>query len=212
MHNSVQNKGTGSLKKVRAIIWAHAGASILSILLAASGLWFPSAATTQESPEQSSEESPEQSPEQSPEESPEQSPSLDLDLIIELSPGFSPDPLVIRGISGGSIPAAEIANRDMTHNGPCVGLVAEEPDHRIVLTKYFNYLSLEVSSSEDTTLVIRGPGGSWCNDDQEDKNPGIAGQWLKGTYEVWIGSYEENNYRPYTIKITGAPLLNPFGR
>lgn len=119
---------------------------------------------------------------------------------------------MIRGISGGSIPAAEIANREMTPNGPCVGLVDEEPDHHIVLTKFFNYLSLEVSSSQDTTLVIRGPGGSWCNDDQEGKNPGIAGQWLKGTYEIWVGSYEEDNYRPYTIKITGAPLLNPFGR
>lgn len=192
MHNPVQNKGTGSLKRIRAIIWAHAGASILSIILVACGLWFACAAN--------------------PEESPEESPSLDLDLNIELNPGFSPDPLMIRGISGGSIPAAEIANRETTPNGPCVGLVDEEPDHRIVLTKFFNYLSLEVSSSQDTTLVIRGPGGSWCNDDQDGKNPGIAGQWLKGTYEVWVGSYQEDNYHPYTIKITGAPLLNPFGR
>ncbi len=127
---------------------------------------------------------------------------------VTISPRFSPDPLTLRGVSGGNIPASDVATPPVT--GTCVGFVDEEPDHRLELTAFFNYLSLRVQSSEDTTIVIRGPGGSWCNDDyQGNKNPGIAGQWLSGTYEVWIGSYQPNQYHPYTIRITEVPLLNP---
>lgn len=70
------------------------------------------------------------------------------------------------------------------------------------LTQFFNYLSLQVQSTEDTTLIIRGPGGTWCNDDSAGKNPGIAGQWLSGSYEVWVGSYQRNTYHPYVIRIS----------
>lgn len=121
---------------------------------------------------------------------------------ITLSPNFSPNPATVRGISGGSRPAAEIAGRADTATGPCVGFVDEQPDHTMQLTQFFNYLSLQVQSPEDTTLVIRGPGGSWCNDDYENANPGIAGQWLSGTYQIWIGSYERDRYTPYVIRIT----------
>lgn len=121
---------------------------------------------------------------------------------ITLSPNFSPNPTTVRGISGGSRPAADIAGRADTATGPCVGFVDEQPDHTIQLTQFFNYLSLQVQSPEDTTLVIRGPGGSWCNDDYENANPGIAGQWLSGTYQIWIGSYERDRYTPYVIRVT----------
>jgi hypothetical protein len=119
-----------------------------------------------------------------------------------LSPGFSPDPTVVRGISGGPETAASIAGRTETATGPCTGYVDTEPDHRLELTSFFNYLSLQVQSAEDTTLVIRGPGGSWCNDDYQGKSPGIAGQWLSGTYEIWVGSYNPNGYYPYVIQIS----------
>jgi hypothetical protein len=66
-----------------------------------------------------------------------------------------------------------------------------------------------VESPQDTTILISGPGGTWCNDDFEGKNPGIAGQWLAGTYKVWVGSYDKNNYHPYIIRISANQLLNP---
>ncbi|WP_242072433.1 hypothetical protein [Microcoleus sp. FACHB-68] len=130
--------------------------------------------------------------------------SVPLFETITLSPKFKPDPKAISGISGGSIPAEGIAGRKETANGPCVGFLDKEPDHVLTLTAFFNYLSIQVESTTDTTLLIRGPGGSWCNDDSpgRSKNPGIAGQWLEGTYQVWIGSYEPNKYHPYVIKIT----------
>jgi hypothetical protein len=51
-------------------------------------------------------------------------------------------------------------------------------------------------------MIIKGPGGVWCNDDFDGKNPGIVGEWLLGTYQIWIGSYKEKEYLPYTLKIT----------
>lgn len=119
-----------------------------------------------------------------------------------LSPNFSPDPTTVRGISGGPRPAPELAGRDDTATGPCVGFIDEQPDHTLTLTEFFNYLSLQVESSDDTTMVVRGPGGTWCNDDYNGVNPGIAGQWLSGTYQVWVGSYESDQYSPYVIRIS----------
>lgn len=122
---------------------------------------------------------------------------------VTLAPNFAPDPTTVRGISGGPLTAMDIAGRAETITGPCNGFVDEQPDHTIELTQFFNYLSLQIQSTDDTTLIVRGPGGTWCNDDYFGKNPGIAGQWLSGTYQIWIGSYEENAYHPYVIRMTG---------
>jgi len=121
---------------------------------------------------------------------------------ITLTPAFSPDPETIRGISGGSVTASDLTGRGDTATGPCKGFIDQQPDHRILLTQYFNFLRIQVQSSDDTTLVIRGPGGTWCNDDYSGKNPGIEGQWLSGTYDVWVGSPSENAYYPYVIRLT----------
>ncbi|HEY9902108.1 MAG TPA: hypothetical protein V6D43_06715 [Candidatus Sericytochromatia bacterium] len=128
---------------------------------------------------------------------------------VTIRPRFSPDPMTIRGISGGSVPATNVASRKETPTGPCVGFVDEPPDHTLVLSSFFNYLSLQVESPKDTTLVISGPGGTWCNDDFQGKNPGIAGQWQAGTYRVWVGSYDKNNYHAYIIRMSEVNLLNP---
>lgn len=128
---------------------------------------------------------------------------------VRIGSKFAPDPLIIRGISGGSVPARSVAGRGETPTGACVGYVDEQPDHTVELTSFFNYLSLQVQSPEDTTLIVRGPGGSWCNDDAQGKNPGIAGQWQPGTYRVWIGSYEKDQYHPYVIRMSEVQLLNP---
>ena len=128
---------------------------------------------------------------------------------VRIKPGFSPDPLTIRGISGGPVSVRKLAGRAETATGPCVGFADQPPDHTIVLTAFFNYLSLEVESPEDTTILIKGPGGSWCNDEFNGINPGIAGQWLAGTYQIWVGSYDKDKYNPYIIRISEVELLNP---
>lgn len=121
---------------------------------------------------------------------------------VSIGSNFSPNPLIVRGISGGSVSAEKVARRAETANGPCVGFVDEQPDHTLVLKNVFKYLSLQVQSPEDTTIIVRGPGGSWCNDDSQGKNAGIAGEWLAGTYNVWVGSFDKTKSPPYVLRIT----------
>jgi hypothetical protein len=133
---------------------------------------------------------------------PVQTPANTIFENVTLSPGFSPDPAIVRGISGGDMSASDMATRTETATGACTGFVDEQPDHTVVLSSVFNFLNIQVESPEDTTLIIRGPGGTWCNDDYTGKNPGIAGQWLSGTYQIWVGSYRQNEYSPYVIRMT----------
>lgn len=121
---------------------------------------------------------------------------------ISIAPQFAPESARMHGFSGGTVAAGELAGRAETATGPCTGFIDQEPDHRLTLTEYFNFLSLEIQSTEDTSLVIRGPGGIWCNDDYSNKNPGIAGQWLSGTYDVWIGAPRQNDFAPYVIRLS----------
>jgi hypothetical protein len=177
--------------------------------------------TPTETPDQAPNQAPDQSPNPatpSQEESPQPSQQLPLPSLtpnqssesspltifenLRLAPNFSPDPAVVRGISGGTKAASELTGRSNTATGPCVGYVDQQPDHTIVLTQLFNYLRLQVQSSEDTSLVIRGPGGTWCNDNYSGKNPGIAGQWLSGTYQIWVGSPNQTTFSPYVIRVT----------
>ncbi len=127
-------------------------------------------------------------------------PQLFEDVV--LTPNFVSDGTTVRGISGGPLLASEISGRPETVTGECLGYVDTEPDHRITLTGFFEYLRLEIQSPEDTTLVVRGPGGSWCSDDVLGFNPAIAGQWFSGTYDVWIGSYNRSTYHPYVMRIS----------
>jgi hypothetical protein len=116
---------------------------------------------------------------------------------------FSPDPLKVTGMSGGSIPASQVSKKLQTPpTGPCKGFVDKEPDHIMKLKSKFDYLKLQVTSPADTTIIIKGPGGIWCNDDFDGKNPGIVGEWLSGTYQIWVGSYTKNEYLPYSLIIT----------
>ncbi|WP_414546623.1 hypothetical protein [Nostoc sp. CCY0012] len=121
---------------------------------------------------------------------------------ITINQQFSPDPLTVRGMSGGSVPGKQIAGRSETPTGPCTGFVDETPGHTLKLKSAFEYLKLLVQSPQDTTMIVKGPGGTWCNDDFEGKNPGIVGEWLPGDYQVWVGSYEQGKYFPYTLQIT----------
>jgi hypothetical protein len=121
---------------------------------------------------------------------------------INIARQFSPDPIKVRGMSGGSIPASRVAKRVETPTGPCTGFVDEAPGHTLQLASKFDYLKLTLESPADTTLIVSGPGGTWCNDEFDGQNPGIIGEWLPGTYRIWVGSYERGKYIPYTLQIT----------
>ncbi len=124
---------------------------------------------------------------------------------MAIAPGFSPNPLVMRGTAGGDMPAQNIAGTPTTATGDCSGYVEGSPNQSIVLRAFFNSLSLKVQSPEDTSVVIKGPGGVWCNDDDGDKNPGITGQWLPGTYQIWVGAYAKGQRPNYTMRFRENP-------
>ncbi len=120
-----------------------------------------------------------------------------------LKRNFNPDPFRLRGFSGGSIPGQKLAGMLETPTGLCTGFVDETPDHTLVLKNKFYYLKILVMDSEEgTTLIVKGPGGTWCNDDFDGENAGIVGEWLPGTYQIWVGSEKQGKSLPYTLEIT----------
>jgi len=121
---------------------------------------------------------------------------------IRLSPRFSPNPVVIRGVGSSSIAVKNVVGRSDSPTGECTGYTGVKPNHILVLSSFFESLSLQVQSAADTALAIQGPGGVWCNDDYDGKNPGIAGQWLPGTYRIWVSTYTKNLTPDYVLRIT----------
>jgi len=124
---------------------------------------------------------------------------------LAIAPKLKTDPQILQGISGGGEETTKISGREKTETGECIGFVDALPDHQITLTSGFKFLNIKVLSPGDTVLLIKGPGGSWCSDDINGRNPAIAGEWLKGTYNVWIGSYEVNSSYPYLVEISEKP-------
>ncbi len=124
---------------------------------------------------------------------------------VTIAPSAVPQAIELRGISGGTVETQKESGRKLTETGECIGFIDSEPDHKITLTKPLRFLQMQVKSSGDTVLLVRGPGGSWCSDDVSDRNPEISGDWLEGTYEVWIGSYEENASFPYLLQLSTKP-------
>ncbi len=122
---------------------------------------------------------------------------------IFVNSSLANNPLVVKGNSGGSVIAKEISQTENTATGYCDGYVRSQPNHVIKLESFFDSLRLEVESSADTTILVKGPGGVWCNDDAGSANPIIEGQWQPGIYQVWIGSYQANSNNKYRIRITG---------
>ncbi len=121
---------------------------------------------------------------------------------VTITPKPTAQKFVLHGLSGGPVTSQSVSLRAKTETGECIGFVDRQPDHRLTLTEPLNYLQLLVRSSGDTVLIVRGPGGVWCNDDSANRNPAIAGRWLAGTYEIWIGSYEEFASFPYLLEFS----------
>ncbi|MGF1590002.1 MAG: hypothetical protein ACFCU7_12290 [Pleurocapsa sp.] len=121
---------------------------------------------------------------------------------IAINPKTISQPLMIKGTSGGTVKAREITQTENTPTGYCDGYVRSQPNHFLKLETFLEFMRLEVESAADTTVLVKGPGGVWCNDDAGTVNPMIEGQWQQGLYRVWVGSYRANTHHNYQIKIT----------
>ena len=121
---------------------------------------------------------------------------------ITLGETLEPNPLAVKGKTRGNLTAVDIVATENTATGFCNGFISEQPNHILVLDSFFEFLKLEVTSPSDTTIIVEGPGGVWCNDDSNDANPAIGGQWQPGKYNIWVGSYQENTKDNYQLSIS----------
>lgn len=131
----------------------------------------------------------------------ETAPAIAQAARISLGSGFTPNPTVVQGTGGGTLRAAEVVGVRRTPTGPCLGYVRRSPHQRLTLTNDFSDLELHVTSDTDTTLIVEGPGGIWCNDDSDGHNPVIRGEWLPGDYSIWVGAYRPQARPSYELSI-----------
>jgi len=113
---------------------------------------------------------------------------------FEISPGFTPDPLVGSGVSGGP---DEVEGCGFINT-------ADSPDHVLYVNNYFNYLSVSVESPGDVTLFMENidTGETICVDDSNGTLlPEFAGEWPAGTYFLWVGDFDGGGYA-YDIYIS----------
>ena len=123
--------------------------------------------------------------------------------VSTLASGFIPNPTVMAGVGGGDRRAAQVVNSRQTPTGLCLGYISAEPHEEITLENSFSNLEVSVESELDTTLIISGPGGVWCNDDSKGShNPAIVGEWLPGLYRIWVGSYQFEQTPDYQLYIS----------
>lgn len=111
----------------------------------------------------------------------------------------------VRGRAGGAIGAQGIHGQ-----GTCRGFFVGPPSHVMLLTQPRDFLRMYVMAAADTTLIVRRPDGQvLCNDDTYQSNPAIEGAFPAGLYQVWIGTYRENEASPYALTITADSSQRP---
>lgn len=130
---------------------------------------------------------------------------------VAMGVGFTPDPLPISGVlAGGNIDVSALSMGQ-----DCRGYVTAQPDFRINIVYPFPFLRfIFVSDSllNDTSLVIRTPGGTYrCNDDSFSvDNPTLDYNALvMGEYAIWVGSLAPNTTAQGTLYITVAETIRP---
>ncbi len=111
----------------------------------------------------------------------------------------------VRGRNGGAL------GSDGIHGtGICRGYFQGPPSHVVMVTQPQAFMRMYVMSAADSTLVVRRPDGQvLCNDDTYQLNPAVEGSFIPGLYQVWVGTYRENESRPYALTVTVDPSQHP---
>ncbi|MBT9313549.1 hypothetical protein [Leptothoe kymatousa] len=120
---------------------------------------------------------------------------------MKLALGFASTQL--SGETVGSYGLANIASRDS--NGEfCLGYADRTPDYIVTLEQDFNQLTMAVDSGgADTTILVQGPGMIHCNDNatRQSRDAEVRGPFSKGTYQVWVGSFDQAGRHRYNLTI-----------
>ena len=107
---------------------------------------------------------------------------------VSLVTGFSPDPYLVSIVAGGDSAASDELG------AACAGNVtSKQPDVVLNYTAGSNFgLYLYAEAAEDTTLILLGPDGWYCDDDSHgDLNPRVSIERpLSGDYLIWVGTFD----------------------
>ena len=124
--------------------------------------------------------------------------------VVNLAPGFMPDPHTISLTAGGNI------NTRTTGPAPACGFVANAPDVRLNWSGG-STLNIYAIAATDTTLLINTAGGQWlCNDDGgSGTNPLLSiPNATSGQYDIYVGTYNSST-TPARLRISElAPQWN----
>mgnify|MGYP001799496886 FL=1 len=106
----------------------------------------------------------------------------------------------------GSYGLANIASRDSSGEF-CLGYADRTPDHVVILEQDFSELTIAVNSGgADTTLLVQGPnnGTVRCNDNasRQNRDAKITDAFTKGTYQLWVGSYDQEGRHRYSLTVS----------
>jgi hypothetical protein len=130
-------------------------------------------------------------------------------------PGFTPDPTTATGLAGGVQQASVLAASDVNGNS-CVGNIPLTAQHTVHVGAALPLLRVLVNGSQDSTLVVRGPTGTfYCNDDSGDPGNGLnpvveIPNAAAGDYQVYVGAYSsDSTLSTYTIGFTATPGTFP---
>jgi hypothetical protein len=122
---------------------------------------------------------------------------------VALRHGFLPDPRTVNVVSGGSM------NASVAGDG-CRGFITPQPDVVLNLQSASPWFRVYVTSSSDTTLVLRKPNGTvQCNDDTYGTNPAIEGAFPAGRYQIWVGSYQAGQNAQAVLSFTEIQSNHP---
>lgn len=135
--------------------------------------------------------------------------------ITLTGPGFTPNPTTATGMSGGVQQASALAASDVNGNS-CVGNIPTAPQHTVNVSAAIPLLRILVNGAQDSTLVVRGPTGTfYCNDDSGDPNLSInplveISSAEPGDYAVYVGAYNQSAMlTTYAIGFTATPGTFP---
>lgn len=98
-------------------------------------------------------------------------------------------------LAGRSTPAFDVGSG-------CVGYLGAAPDLELEVVTPGRY-AIRTISAADTTLVVDGPGGPFCNDDYEGFDARVEADLEPGTYRVWVGTFVEGD--PSDVSLRYGP-------
>lgn len=98
--------------------------------------------------------------------------------------------------------------------GMCAGFTTRAPTAVVGVTSAVALMRVYVDNAHDvdTTLLIHGPNDTWlCNDDSfAGDSPTVdVTNAAPGTYQVWVGAYNEHETTPARLNVTSSRREHP---